>query len=115
MSICIIEYFNRFPRHAVRLLIDELQDLLPHPTRRDAIPAHLQVLACLNFLSGGSYQRKVGGDFLACMSQTSVSRCIRVVVEALNEIMVKWITFPKTEPEIQNIQNGFANYGIIQA
>lgn len=88
------------------LLIAELTRVLRQPTRGDAIPIHLQVLASLNFLSGGSYQRKVGGDFLACMSQTSVSRFLHRVVDGLNILMRDWIKFPTTVQQIQRIQEG---------
>lgn len=63
-----------------------------------------KVLATLSFLSSGSYQRKVGQDFLSCMCQASVSAAIHEIVNAINIIMPEWIKFPTHHNEIQVIQ-----------
>jgi len=64
-------------------------------------------LATLNLLSSGSYQRKVGQDFLSCICQSSISnidQVIHQIVDAINIIMPDWIKFPTQPNEIRAIQ-----------
>ncbi|XP_039302812.1 putative nuclease HARBI1 [Solenopsis invicta] len=74
-------------------LINELIPFMPVVQRQTAIPPHLQIFATLHFVASGSYQRKVGQDFLSCMSQTSISVSIHATINALNRIMGQWIQF----------------------
>lgn len=66
----------------------------------------IQILASLSFFAAGSYQRRVGQDFLTCMSQTSVSRCLHATVNALNNVMNNWIRFPVNADRIESIKLG---------
>ncbi|KYQ57303.1 Putative nuclease HARBI1, partial [Trachymyrmex zeteki] len=68
-------------------------------------------LASLNFFAAGSYQRRIGQDFLTCMSQTSLSRSLHATVNALNCVMNNWIRFPVTVDRIQRIKEGFFRNG----
>jgi len=61
-------------------------------------------LATLNFLSSGSYQRKVGQDFLSCVCQSCISNIVHQIVDAINIIMPDWIKFPTQPNEIRAIQ-----------
>ncbi|XP_018406199.1 PREDICTED: uncharacterized protein LOC108782420 [Cyphomyrmex costatus] len=55
-------------------LCNNLRPYMPQEQRSTAIPLELKVLATLNFIASGSYQRRVGQDFLSCMSQASMSK-----------------------------------------
>ncbi|XP_045537164.1 putative nuclease HARBI1 isoform X3 [Papilio machaon] len=65
----------------------------------------LKVLTALNFYAMGSYQKGVANE--VHMNQKSVSRCIREVTKALNEISNKWIQFPQTSTQRTKIKQGF--------
>ncbi|KYN17310.1 Putative nuclease HARBI1 [Trachymyrmex cornetzi] len=97
----------RLSKAATVQLIEELKNFMPVPQRKTAIPQLLQVFAILHFLASGSYQRKVGQDFLSCMSQTSISVSIHATVNALNNIMGHWIQFPTTDRRKQEIKQEF--------
>ncbi|XP_067206716.1 putative nuclease HARBI1 [Linepithema humile] len=90
----------RLTKDATRVLIEELVPFMPQISRRNAISYELQILASLNFFAAGSYQRRVGQDFLTSMSQTSLSRFLYATVNALNYVMDNWICFPKTADRI---------------
>lgn len=68
----------------------------------------VKVLATLSFISSGSYQRRVGQDFLSCMCQASISGAIHEIVNAINAIMPQWIKFPLQPNEIEAIQQQLA-------
>lgn len=89
------------------MLIRELVPFMRQISRRTAISHELQILASLNFFAAGSYQRRVGQEFLTCMSQTSLSRSLHGTVNALNCAMNNWIRFPVTAGRIQEIKQGF--------
>lgn len=55
-------------------------------------------------MASGSYQRRIGQDFLTCMCQASISGAIHAVVEALNEIMRHWIKFPQLHHELEHVK-----------
>ncbi|XP_024882511.1 putative nuclease HARBI1 isoform X3 [Temnothorax curvispinosus] len=97
----------RLSREAVQILIDDLRPLLPAPRRRHATPVQLQVLSALNFIASGSYQKRVGQDYLSCMSQPTISKILRKVVNALNILMEQWIKFPIEENEIQRVKETY--------
>lgn len=49
----------------------------------------------------------VGSNIHLAVSQSSVSRCIRDVIEALNNpnIMNRWIKFPSTVQEMEQVRH----------
>lgn len=55
-------------------------------------------------MASGSYQKRVGQDYLSCMSQPTVSKVLKEVVHALNILMDQWIRFPITEAETQRVK-----------
>ncbi|EFN74392.1 hypothetical protein EAG_00149, partial [Camponotus floridanus] len=65
------------------------------------------ILATLNFFVSGSYQRRIGQDFLSSMRQASISESIHSVVEALNRIMRNWIKFPTEHRDIESVKRQF--------
>ncbi|XP_024867337.1 putative nuclease HARBI1 [Temnothorax curvispinosus] len=97
----------RLSREAVRVLIEDVRPLLPFTKRRHAVPIELQVLIALNFIASGSYQKRVGQDYLSCVSQPTVSKILRNIVNALNILMNDWIQFPIEDAEIQHIKETF--------
>ncbi|XP_024867004.1 putative nuclease HARBI1 [Temnothorax curvispinosus] len=97
----------RLPKVATQQLIEELINFMPVPKRTTAIPQNLQIFATLYFLASGSYQRKVGQDFLSCMSQTSISVFIHATINAFNRIMGQWIKFPTSDRRKQQIKEKF--------
>lgn len=69
---------------------------------------HFRFLCCLRFFATGSYQRSVGSDALSCMSQTSVSRCIHEISNAINALASKYVYMP-TDHEVEDIKQKFYN------
>lgn len=68
-------------------------------------------MTALHFFAHGSYQTSVGHNLYLAISQSSVSRCINEVVNALNEanIMNQWIKFPRTLNELKYLRQQLAN------
>ncbi|XP_039311053.1 putative nuclease HARBI1 [Solenopsis invicta] len=97
----------RLSREAAMRLCHDLLPHIPEGRRHTAIPRELKVFATLSFLASGSYQRRIGQDFLTCMCQASISAAIHVVVEALNQIMRHWIKFPQLHHELEHIKEQF--------
>lgn len=62
----------------------------------------LQLLVTLLFFGQGSYQACTGSNFFCGMSQSSVSRSIQEVTNALNrpEIISRWMRFPQNFEEL---------------
>ncbi|KAG4070593.1 hypothetical protein HA402_005598, partial [Bradysia odoriphaga] len=91
----------RFPRSlALRFLdlVSAKMDGGPCP----GIPMTIQFCSVLNFYASGSYQRRVGSDAFAMMSQSLVSKCVRAFSYMITtEIMDEFVQFPQTAGEIQ--------------
>lgn len=58
----------------------------------------------MNFIASGSYKKRVGQDYLSCVSQPTVSKILCNVVNALNVLMRDWIRFPIEDAEIQHVK-----------
>ncbi|KAG4073525.1 hypothetical protein HA402_000749 [Bradysia odoriphaga] len=70
------------------------------------VPKTIQFCSVLNFYASGSYQRRVGSDAFACMSQTLVSRCVRAYSFVIaTELMDEYIKFPQSLEEIRKLQD----------
>lgn len=70
----------------------------------------MQVLATLRFYATGCYQRPVGEQWGISMSQSSVSRCIHRVTDAIvNTMFCEKIKFPMTQEERQTAKTIFAS------
>lgn len=93
-----------YPHLAIEL-IGLIEARLPnHPQR---IPPHLQTLAVIRFLAEGGYQRGVGTNRHHPMSQSSVSRYMHHVINAINELAPRFIRFPDTTERRQKIQRKY--------
>lgn len=68
---------------------------------------NLQVLLTLSFLASGSHQKSVGKDFNVKISQKSVSRVIKIIVEGLNAELDKWVVFPSSSAQRELIKEGY--------
>ncbi|KAI4455776.1 hypothetical protein MML48_9g00002260 [Holotrichia oblita] len=69
----------------------------------------MQVLTALRFFASGSYQLDIGRNLNLGLSQSSVSRCVAEVSDALNnqQILDQFIRFPQNYEELNQIRNEF--------
>ena len=72
--------------------------------RSTAIPVHLQVLITLRFLAEGSLQKGFSQDFQHPVSQSTASRCINRICNAINSLGNRFVKFPTTEDVRERIQ-----------
>lgn len=83
-------------------LINEQMDGNPCPE----IPKTIQFCSVLNFYASGSYQRRVGSDAFAFLSQTVVSRCVRAYSFVIaTKIMDRFVQFPQSATEIKKLHD----------
>ena len=88
----------RLPRPAIMYLADMLSDDLKRVTRRSSpLPVVLQIMAALRFFASGSFQMVVGGTL--GVSQSSISRVVRDVINALCRRARQFVKFPTTDTE----------------
>lgn len=88
----------RLPRRAILFLADLLKDDLQRNTRRSSpIPVALQIMVALRFFASGTFQMVLGGT--VGVSQSSVSRIVRDVSNALGRRAGQFIKFPTTAAE----------------
>ncbi|XP_067625334.1 putative nuclease HARBI1 [Eurosta solidaginis] len=79
-------------------------------SRITALSPDKQVLAALRFYAPGCYQRPVGEQWGISMSQTSISRCVHRVTDAINNsLFFNHIKFPMTQIERQAAKEIFAS------
>lgn len=71
----------------------------------------MKVLTALRFFGAGSYQMDVGQGIYSSISQPSVSRCIRDVVELFNnrEVFEEWVHFPQNIAEMNTVRKGYSS------
>ncbi|KAI4463724.1 hypothetical protein MML48_4g00007466 [Holotrichia oblita] len=86
--------------------------LAPHivvPSRVSALSVTRKVLTALRFFASGSYQLDIGRNLNLGLSQSSVSRCVAEVSDALNnqQILDQFIRFPQNYEELNQIRNEF--------
>lgn len=83
-------------------LVDSHMDGNPCPE----IPKTVQLCSVLNFYASGSYQRRVGSDAFAMMSQTLVSRCVRAFSFVIGtKLADQFIHFPSSIDEIKSLHD----------
>lgn len=72
-----------------------------------------QVLCALRFYATGSFQGSVGSDRAIDRHQSTVSRCVRNVSEAIVEtaVRLRWVAFPATPAEREVVKLGFLRCG----
>lgn len=89
----------RFPKLVFIQTYEKLKPRFRESMRSTTIPSHLRFLSALRLFATGSYQSCIGQDFLACTSQSSVSRCVDEVTEILNMVQNEYVTFPSGADE----------------
>ncbi|XP_060845695.1 putative nuclease HARBI1 [Rhopalosiphum padi] len=99
----------RLSKEITRYLINILKPFIVVDTRLSSIDIQTKVLVVLNFFVTGSYQTSVGNSRLMNLSQSSVSRCVKQIVAALNqpEIFNTWVKFPSNIQELDEVRNEF--------
>lgn len=112
-NFCSINHCFRFrelyrlPRSLAMAFLNELNNAMEENLSPD-IPLTIQFCTALNFYASGSYQRRVGQDAFACMSQTCVSRCIKSISQAIaTKMMDEHIKFPQSIEDIQQLNDEF--------
>lgn len=96
----------RFPRCLALDFLDLLKEHMNDINCCPEIPLTIQFCATLNFYASGSYQRRVGADGLAMISQSVVSRCVRSMSYAIATRMIdNFIRFPQTLEEVEALHN----------
>lgn len=66
------------------------------------VPLTIQFCSALNFYASGSYQRRVGADGFAFVSQSVVSRCIQSISYVIATKMIdEFVRFPQSMEEIE--------------
>ncbi|KAK0171480.1 hypothetical protein PV327_011236 [Microctonus hyperodae] len=79
-------------------------------TRVTGLSAEKQILSAVRFYATGCFQRPVGEQWGISMSQTSISRCLHRVTDAINELIFRqWIKFPLTPGDRQIARVEFQN------
>ncbi|KAL0860004.1 hypothetical protein ABMA27_010319 [Loxostege sticticalis] len=93
----------RLSKEVFNSLAEELRPYMRQQRRNTG------VLSAVSFYAQRSYQKSVGSSYLFNMSQPSFSRCLHKVTNALNhpEILTKYIKFPFTREERENIMAKF--------
>ncbi|KAM3964694.1 putative nuclease HARBI1 [Aphomia sociella] len=95
---------NRLVFHQILRI---LEPVVPKTQRSNGIPFPLKVLVTLSFLVSGSHQKLVGKDFNINISQKSVSRVMKIIIESLNIVLDHWVVFPSTVMQREQIKEGF--------
>ncbi|KAJ8665956.1 hypothetical protein QAD02_007618 [Eretmocerus hayati] len=94
-----------FPWMAIELF-HLVEPLLPN--HYAGVPPDMQFLSVLSFLAHGSYQKSNANDHKHPISQPTLSKYIHIVISAINSLRHRYIRFPRTEEEIEKIQDEFA-------
>ena len=98
-------FFFRMPIALVQRLVNLLYEYLIGK-RSTRLSPEIQVLVALRFYSEGPYQKGVARDYRHPLSQSSVSRIINRVSNAIIAISGDWIRLPETREERYAIQLG---------
>lgn len=73
-----------------------------------SIPPIIMLATTLRFFAEGGYQFGVGKDATIKLSQSSVSKCIKIVMSKLEvKLCTKWIHFKLNHDEIEEIRGHF--------
>lgn len=90
----------RLNKEAAMYLVRVLEPYLEEGAYISKIPKMFRVLAVLHFYGVGSYQRGLANNFLTCISQSSLSRSITEVTNAIiRHLTRRWIKYPRTDDE----------------
>ncbi|KAL1477074.1 hypothetical protein MTO96_036046, partial [Rhipicephalus appendiculatus] len=74
-----------------------------------------QVMCALRFFASGGFQAAVGSEGCISLSQSSVSRCVHSVSQAIGRVGTaqRWVSFPHTRAEIASVKQRFLRIGTI--
>ncbi|XP_054283164.1 putative nuclease HARBI1 [Macrosteles quadrilineatus] len=97
----------RLSKPLARELITTLEPHLPAARRASAIPTDIRVLTALQFMASGSYQESVGANRYLGLSQSSVSKCLHSVCDAIEPILGNYIKFPTNAQDVEAVKLGF--------
>ncbi|KAJ8671592.1 hypothetical protein QAD02_002851 [Eretmocerus hayati] len=102
----------RLTSHLVKLLVDLLhEDVKPKICSKYAIPSHLRVFIAIRFYAQGPYQLGLSKNYKHPCSQSSVSKIINKVTNALIKHSEKFINFPQTRERRVATEKRFAEVG----
>ncbi|XP_050065926.1 putative nuclease HARBI1 [Aphis gossypii] len=99
----------RMSKNLTNYLIELVSPVIEPPKRSSALRVQDKVLITLQFFGTGSYQLPTGNSRYSAVSQSSVSRSISEVTNALNQpnIFNSWVKFPKNIAELRKLRNEF--------
>ncbi|XP_018408340.1 PREDICTED: putative nuclease HARBI1 [Nanorana parkeri] len=96
----------RLSRPAIQELLNLVgEDLEPQTKRNKALPGVSKLLAVLHFLGSATFQPVT--SLLNGMSQPTFSRILRQVVEAIMKHSRKFVKFPESTAEWQQVKHDF--------
>lgn len=96
----------RFPRQEIVRLCKKMEPLIGRLTRSShAVPTHTQILVALRFFANGSFLSDV--EDATGLSQSSVSRIIDNVTDALYRKSIIDINMPTSTSDIIKVKHGF--------
>ncbi|KAI4463201.1 hypothetical protein MML48_4g00007074 [Holotrichia oblita] len=97
----------RLNKPTTREVINIASEYINEPSRKSATSVTLKVLIALHFYGHGTYQTGVGKTIFTAVSQSTVSRAITEVTNALNEVMAGFIHFPQNFNELRELRHRF--------
>lgn len=101
----------RLPRSLAVEFLNLLTDHMEEDNLCPDVPLTVQFCSVLNFYATGSYQRRVGSDGFAFISQTLVSRCVKSISFVIATKMIdSFVHFPNSIEEIEELHAEMQNY-----
>lgn len=101
----------RFPRCLALDFLDVIKDHMIDSNCCPDVPLTVQFCSALNFYGSGSYQRRIGADGFAMVSQSVVSRCVRSISTIIaTKMMDDYIRFPQTLEEVEALHDMLQNH-----
>lgn len=99
-------YFLRFrkdfrlSKSAFQYVLNILNEVLPPAVGCSSISPQLQLAACLRFFAEGGYQEGVGKDFHVAMGQSTFSKVLAEVINALEDkLCPSWLALEMSNQE----------------
>ncbi len=84
------------------MIRDDLERIGDHPGR--VVSPHIQVCAALRYLASNDFQMDIGDSLH--ISQSSVSRAVHSVVDALAEKIGQFVKFPTNDESVREKKQG---------
>lgn len=98
----------RLTRHLAMRFIELIHDDV-QGRRTTAIPAPMQTLCVLRFLSQGSFQKGAASDFSNTMCQSPMSRILARVNRAIVRLSDRFISFPNNRASREEVANSYTS------